>query len=83
MIRLTTENTARAIERCKQLKPKVRFISDRQFAVSSANNANVYERLKLDASYQNLDFVFASEVGTPIQHENFVRRHFKPALKKS
>ncbi len=43
MIRLTTENTERAIERCKQLKPKVRFIQDRVFAVSSANNSNVYQ----------------------------------------
>lgn len=42
MIRLTTENTQRAIERCKQLKPKVRFIADRTFAVESANNSNVY-----------------------------------------
>ena len=42
MIRLTPENTQRAIERCKQLKPKVRFIKDRVFAVYSANNSNVY-----------------------------------------
>ncbi len=43
MIRLTTENTQRAIERCKQLKPKVRFVQDRVYAVESANNANVYQ----------------------------------------
>lgn len=42
MIKLTTENTQRAIERCKQLKPKVRFIKDRLFVVYSANNSNVY-----------------------------------------
>jgi hypothetical protein len=42
MIRLTTENTLAAIERCKQLKPKVRFIKDRLFVVYSANNSNVY-----------------------------------------
>lgn len=42
MIRLTTENTQRAIERCKQLKPKVRFIKERLFVVYSANNSNVY-----------------------------------------
>lgn len=42
MIRLTTENTQRAIERCKQLKPKVRFIKDRLFVVYSANNGNSY-----------------------------------------
>ena len=42
MIKLTTENTQRAIERCKQLKPKVRFIKDRLYVVYSANNSNVY-----------------------------------------
>ena len=42
MIKLTTENTTKAIERCKQLKPKVRFIADRTFSVKSANNDNAY-----------------------------------------
>ena len=42
MIKLTTENTARAIERCKQLKPTVRFVAERTFSVQSANNANSY-----------------------------------------
>jgi signal transduction histidine kinase len=42
VIKLTTENTQKAIERCKQLKPKVRFIKDRFFKVYSANNSNVY-----------------------------------------
>jgi hypothetical protein len=42
MIKLTTENTAKAVERCKQLRPKVRFIADRIFAVKSANNGNIY-----------------------------------------
>ena len=43
MIKLTTENTQKAIERCKQLKPKVRFVADRTFKVESANNGNVYQ----------------------------------------
>ncbi len=42
MIKLTTENTTKAIERCKQLKPQVRFIADRTFSVKSANNGNSY-----------------------------------------
>ncbi len=42
MIRLTVENTKRAIEKCKQLKPKVKFLKDRSFVVYSANNSNVY-----------------------------------------
>jgi hypothetical protein len=42
MIELTKENTAKAVERCKHLKPKVRFVEDRVFTVHSANNSNVY-----------------------------------------
>lgn len=42
MIRLTNENTQKAIARCKSLRPKVRFIKDRLFVVYSANNSNVY-----------------------------------------
>ncbi len=42
MIRLTTENTQKAIEKCKRLKPKVKFIKERLFVVYSANNSNVY-----------------------------------------
>jgi hypothetical protein len=42
MIKLTTENTAKAIERCKKLKPTVRFVAERTFSVQSANNANSY-----------------------------------------
>ncbi len=42
MIKLTNENTQNAVAKCKQLKPTVRFIKDRFFAVQSANNSNVY-----------------------------------------
>lgn len=42
MIKLTKENTVKAISRSKELKPVVRFVSDRVFTVSSSRNANVY-----------------------------------------
>ncbi len=42
MIKLTTENTAKAIERCRKLKPQVRFVAERIFSVKSANNTNFY-----------------------------------------
>lgn len=42
MIRLTIENTVKAVERCRQLRPKVKFIKERLFVVYSANNSNVY-----------------------------------------
>ena len=47
MIISTAENTQKAIERCKQLKPKVRFIKDRLFIVYSSNNSNAY-RVRFD-----------------------------------
>lgn len=42
MIVLTAENTARAVARCRELKPKVRFVCDRVYNVQSSNNKNVY-----------------------------------------
>ena len=50
MIKLTTENTQKAIAKCKQLKPTVRFIADRTFAVQSANNSNSYT-VRFDVKY--------------------------------
>lgn len=41
------------------------------------------ERLKCGASYQNLDIVFATEVGTPLNRKNFTERHFKKNLTKA
>ena len=42
MIRLTETNTAKAVERCKTLRPKVRFVAERVFEVGSSRNSNVY-----------------------------------------
>lgn len=42
MIKLTAENTIKAIQRCKQLKPRVIYISERTYEVKSANNSNSY-----------------------------------------
>jgi len=41
------------------------------------------ERLSLGQAYQNSDFVFATEIGTPILTSNLTRRHYKPILKKA
>jgi integrase len=41
------------------------------------------ERLRLGQAYQNIDFVFATEIGTPLLPSNLTRRHFKPILKKA
>lgn len=41
------------------------------------------ERMKLGAGWNNLDLVFASEIGTPLQRKNLTDRHFKTILKKA
>lgn len=45
--------------------------------------AQLEERISNAKRYQNFDLVFASEIGTPIQHQNFTRRHFKPIRDKA
>lgn len=45
--------------------------------------AQLEEKLKLGSVYRNLDLVFASEIGTPLQQKNMRDRHFKPLLKKA
>ncbi len=49
----------------------------------SHRKAQLEARLKLGQAYQNYDFVFATEIGTPIQTGNLTRRHFKPILEKA
>lgn len=41
------------------------------------------ERFKIGKDYQNLDIVFASEIGTPLRRRNLIKRHFKPLLKEA
>jgi integrase len=41
------------------------------------------EKIKLGAAYENLDLVFASEIGTPLLHGNLLRRHFNPIRDKA
>ena len=52
-------------------------------ALKSHRRKQLEERLKLGAAYENLDLVFASEIGTPLLHGNLLRRHFKPLRDKA
>lgn len=51
-------------------------------ALKNHRRNQLEERMKLGAGYQNLDLVFASQLGTPLQRKNFTDRHFKPLLEK-
>jgi len=39
--------------------------------------------MKINDAYQDHDLVFASVVGTPIEHHNFTKRHFQIIIKKA
>jgi integrase len=52
-------------------------------ALKEHRRKQLEERMKLGASYQIFDLVFASEIGTPLLHGNLLRRHFKPIRDKA
>ncbi len=52
-------------------------------ALKTHRRNQLEERMKLGASYQTFDLVFASEIGTPLLHGNLLRRHFKPIRDKA
>ncbi|MDQ3088819.1 MAG: site-specific integrase, partial [Acidobacteriota bacterium] len=52
-------------------------------ALKAHRRSQLEERMKLGASYQTFDLVFASEIGTPLLHGNLLRRHFKPIRDKA
>lgn len=46
-------------------------------ALKEHKRIQLTERMKLGPDYENGDLVFATKIGTPVQHSNFARRHFK------
>ena len=58
--------------------------SDSLITVLKSHRRNQLEqKMKLGASYQNYDLVFATELGTPLMNKNISCRHFKPIIKKA
>lgn len=47
-------------------------------ALKKHRKSQLEERIKNAKRYENFDLVFASEIGTPLLHQNLTRRHFKP-----
>ena len=45
-------------------------------ALKAHRRIQLEERMKLGAAYQNLDLIFASELGTPLMRRNLINRHF-------
>jgi hypothetical protein len=51
--------------------------------LSAHRKKQLEEIFRLGQLYQNNDFVFSTEIGTPILPSNLTRRHYKPILKKA
>jgi integrase len=67
----------------KRSRRSIPFSKSLLSTLKKHRNRQLQERLKLGGSYQNLDLVFATEIGTPLNRKNFTERHFKPILKKA
>jgi integrase len=52
-------------------------------ALTAHRERQLEEREKLAELWQDLGFVFATQVGTPLNRHNFFRRCFKPMLEKA
>ena len=52
-------------------------------ALSAHRHTQLAARLKLGAVWTDLDLIFCSEIGTPLDPHNIASRHFKPALKRA
>lgn len=66
-----------------QSRRSVPFTQETLNALIDHRRAQLKERLALGPAYQNLDLVFASEVGSPHDVKNIRDRHFKPLLVKA
>lgn len=52
-------------------------------ALRAHRRAQLEARMKINDAYQDHDLVFASVIGTPIEHKNFDRRHFRKIIKRA
>jgi integrase len=51
-------------------------------ALKAHRNKQIEEKMRLAGLYKDHSLIFASEVGTPVNPQNLVKRSFKPLLKK-
>jgi integrase len=52
-------------------------------ALKSHRRAQLEARMKINDAYQDYDVIFASVIGTPIEHHNFDKRHFRTIIKNA
>jgi integrase len=52
-------------------------------ALKAHRKRQLEERVRLSGLYEDRDLIFATNVGTPLNPENLVKRFFKPLLEKA
>ncbi|MBX6378337.1 MAG: site-specific integrase [Clostridia bacterium] len=81
--RTLTRDKAFAEPKTARSRRVIRLLPSVVQALRAHRTRQVEERLAAGARYQNLDLVFATPEGRPLDERNLVRRHFKPLLRKA
>jgi integrase len=82
---LTTPKGGRRLGPPKRSKSRrsVKLTTGAVKALKAHRESQLEEREKLAELWQDHDFVFATQVGTPLNRHNFFRRCFKPLLEEA
>jgi len=82
---LTTPKGGRKLGPPKRSKSRrsVKLTAGAVKALKAHRERQLDEREKLAELWQDYDFVFATQVGTPLNRHNFFRRCFKPLLEEA
>jgi integrase len=67
----------------KAAKRSIKLSNDMIKALQKHNQLQLKERYEAGDHWKEMDLIFTSTIGTPLNFKNIIERHFKPILKAS
>jgi integrase len=67
----------------KAAKRSIKLSNDMIKALQKHNQLQLKERYEAGYHWKEMDLIFTSTIGTPLNFKNIIERHFKPILKAS
>jgi integrase len=67
----------------KKSRRNIPLPNDLMLKLKEHKKQQLEHRFKLGDSYETLDLVFATEMGTPIHYRNLTQRHYEKIIKKA
>ncbi len=67
----------------KKSRRNIPLPNDLMLKLKEHKKQQLEHRFKLSESYEKLDLVFATEMGTPIHYRNLTQRHYEKIIKKA